>query len=97
MVIQACDWLREKTGCAVMIVHHSGVDGSRPRGSTALFGAVDTLVKVEGDGRMVDVWCEGQKDSKPFPRRSFELVPAGRSVTLSERRVSAASQPPTPY
>lgn len=96
-VVQACDWLREKTGCAVLLVHHSGVDGSRPRGSSSLFGAVDTLVRVEGDGRMVDVSCEGQKDAAPFRRRAFELSPSGRSVVLAERKVSAAASVVTPF
>jgi RecA-family ATPase len=31
------------TGAAVDIVHHSGIAGERPRGSTALFGNADTV------------------------------------------------------
>jgi len=95
MVVQALDWLRDRTGCAVLVVHHSGVDGSRPRGSTALFGAADTLIKVEGDGRMVDVTCEKQKDAEPFRRKSFELAPAGSSVSLAHRKVADSGF--TPY
>lgn len=82
--VQALDWLREKTGCAVMLLHHSGVAGDRPRGSSSLFGAADTLVRVDGDGRMVNVTCEGQKDSAPFRKRTFELKQAGPSVSLHE-------------
>jgi hypothetical protein len=81
--IQAMDWLREKTGCGVLLLHHSGVDGTRPRGSTALFGAADTLIRVEGEGMMLNVSCEGQKDAMPFRRRTFQLKKAGPSVVLS--------------
>ncbi|WP_223688466.1 AAA family ATPase, partial [Streptococcus pneumoniae] len=35
------------TGAAVDVVHHSGVAGERPRGSTALFGNADVVIKVE--------------------------------------------------
>lgn len=95
--IQALDWLMERTGCAVLVVHHSGVDGSRPRGSTALFGAADTLIRVDGDGRMVDVSCEKQKDAAPFRRMHFELASAGRSVSMAERNAPASSSMPTPF
>lgn len=89
--IQALDWLREKTGCGVLVLHHSGVSGERPRGSTALFGAADTLIRVDGDGRHVDVTCEGQKDAAPFHRLSFELVPSDGSVSLAPRKASGYS------
>jgi hypothetical protein len=81
--IQALDWLREKTGCGVLVLHHSGVDGTRPRGSTALFGAADTLIRVEGDNGTVKVSCEGQKDAMPFRTSQFELRRAGDSVAPS--------------
>ena len=96
--IQSLDWLREKTGCGVMIVHHSGVEGSRPRGSTALFGAADTLIRVEGDGKMVTVSCEKQKDAAPFRRMWFELLSAGQSVSLARReKGSAVASMPSPF
>jgi RecA-family ATPase len=81
--IQALDWLREKTGAGMLVLHHSGVDGTRPRGSTALFGAADTLIKVEGTGNMLTLSCEGQKESMPFKTSHFELRTAAQSVVLS--------------
>jgi RecA-family ATPase len=83
MAIQALDWLREKTGAGMLVLHHSGVDGTRPRGSTALFGAADTLIRVEGEGGMVRLSCEGQKDAMPFRPSHWRLKQAGPSVTLS--------------
>ena len=49
--IRAADALREAFGCAVLIVHHCGVDGTRPRGHTSLTGAVDAQLAVKRDGQ----------------------------------------------
>jgi hypothetical protein len=44
--IKAADAIREAFACAVIIVHHCGVDGSRPRGHTSLTGAADAQIAV---------------------------------------------------
>ena len=61
--IRAADAIREAFGCAVIIVHHCGIDGTRPRGHTSLTGAVDAqlAVKRNGDGD-IDVKVEWMKD-----------------------------------
>jgi RecA-family ATPase len=48
--IRAADAIREAFGCAVIIVHHCGIDGTRPRGHTSLTGAVDAQLAVKRDG-----------------------------------------------
>lgn len=48
--IRAADAIREAFDCAVIIVHHCGVDGSRPRGHTSLTGAADAQLSVARDG-----------------------------------------------
>jgi hypothetical protein len=47
--VRAADMLREAFECAVIIVHHCGVDGSRPRGHTSLTGAADAQLSVNRD------------------------------------------------
>jgi len=47
--VNAADAIREAFNCAVVIVHHCGVEGTRPRGHTSLTGAVDAQLKVERD------------------------------------------------
>jgi hypothetical protein len=37
----------EKFGCVIAIVHHCGIDGSRPRGHTSLSGTVDVQLAVK--------------------------------------------------
>jgi hypothetical protein len=48
--IRAADTIRDAFNCAVVVVHHSGIETSRPRGHTSLTGAADTQIKVERDG-----------------------------------------------
>jgi RecA-family ATPase len=45
--VQACDAIREAFECAVIIVHHCGVDRTRPRGHTSLTGAADAQLVVK--------------------------------------------------
>lgn len=45
--VRAADAIRDAFGCLVVIVHHSGLDGSRPRGHTSLPGAVDAQLAVK--------------------------------------------------
>ena len=48
--IRACDAIREAFNCAVVIVHHCGIEASRPRGHTSLTGACDAQIKITRDG-----------------------------------------------
>jgi hypothetical protein len=45
--IKAADIIRETFGCAVLIVHHCGTEGKRPRGHTSLTGACDAQIAVK--------------------------------------------------
>ena len=56
--IKAVDAVREVFGCAVIIVHHCGVDGSRPRGHTSLTGAADAQIAVSRNGATNQYPCE---------------------------------------
>ena len=47
--IRAADTIRAAFGCLVIIIHHCGVQGSRPRGHTSLSGADDAQIAVERD------------------------------------------------
>jgi hypothetical protein len=47
--IQAADTIRAKFKCVVVIVHHCGIDGTRPRGHTSLIGADDVQIAVKRD------------------------------------------------
>jgi hypothetical protein len=47
--VQAADAIREAFGCVVVVIHHCGVEGSRPRGHTSLTGAADAQIAVKRD------------------------------------------------
>ena len=87
--IGAADAIREAFGCAVIIVHHCGIEASRPRGHTSLTGAVDVQIKVErDDASNVIVTLEYAKDGEEgatFVSRLERVVvgqdPDGASAT----------------
>jgi hypothetical protein len=61
--VAACDRLREKFGCTVIVIHHSGYEAGHPRGHTSLVGAVDAQLKVtKNDAGNVQVILEQMKD-----------------------------------
>jgi hypothetical protein len=51
------------TGAAVLVVHHPGKDEARGmRGSTALFGAADVVIRITQEGEVREVETEKVKD-----------------------------------
>jgi AAA domain len=61
--IKAADAIRTVFQCAVIIVHHCGIDGTRPRGHTSLAGAVDAQIAVKRDAaENIVVTVERMKD-----------------------------------
>src|SRR5262245_44048668 len=61
--IKAADDVRESINCARPIVHHCGIDTSRPRGHTSLTGAVDAQLAVKRDATdTVTLTVEWMKD-----------------------------------
>lgn len=48
--LRAAGAIVEAFACVVILVHHSGIDASRPRGHTSLTGAADVQIRVQRDG-----------------------------------------------
>lgn len=75
--VNAADSIRDAFGCLVVIVHHCGLEGTRPRGHSALGGAVDAQLAVK-------------KLSDGFLSCTVELMkdgPDGAAVTCRLERV----------
>lgn len=77
-MIIACDQLRETFGCAVVLVHHTGVSEEaqhRARGSSAWRGALDVEVSVVPgkDGGPMEVIQRKQKDAEMAPPLAFRF------------------------
>ncbi len=68
--------IEQKFGCLVAIVHHCGIDASRPRGHTSLQGAVEVQLKVERVGDLqVIVTVELAKDFAEGAQLASRLEP----------------------
>jgi hypothetical protein len=65
ILIGVADRLREEFKTTVLIIHHSGKNGDE-RGSTALRGAADTMLKLTESGEVMTLHCEDQKDARDF-------------------------------
>lgn len=75
--IRATDEIREEARTATLTVHHTGKDGDRgPRGSSALGGAADTLLRVERSDLTVTITIEKQKEDEE-----------GQPITLEAKKV----------
>lgn len=72
--IRAADTIRQALGCAVIIIHHCGVAGLRPRGHSSLSGADDVQIAVErGATGVVTVTIEHMKDGDASAPLAFQL------------------------
>jgi len=79
LAVAAIDRIREATGAAVLVIHHSRKDGETERGSTALRGAVDAMLAVKGEPGSLRLTCEKMKDAPEFAPVDFRLKPMGES------------------
>jgi len=76
------DMIRQETGAAISIVHHTGKSGGGYRGSSVLYGSVESWIDVANDDGLITVSCGKSKDAKPFPPRYLRMVEVGESVVL---------------
>jgi hypothetical protein len=61
--VKAADRLRAEFQCAVAIIHHCGINDSRPRGHTSLAGAADAQIAVKKDASgLITTTVEWMKD-----------------------------------
>lgn len=77
--VRTADLIRETFNCLVVIIHHCGVEGARPRGHTSLTGAADAQIAVRRDtnGNVVAL-VEVMKDGP----RGDEIVSLLEQVTV---------------
>lgn len=69
MFVASCDRLKRHFGATILVVHHSGKDGSKgARGSSNLPASFDTrfLVRAHGTARTVSITNEKQKDAEAW-------------------------------
>lgn len=68
------DKIREKTGAAILVVHHMGKEETRgARGHSSLRGAADTMIEASGLSGTRSFRVEKQKDGESGTAYSYEL------------------------
>jgi hypothetical protein len=87
------------TGAAIDVVHHTGVAGERPRGSTALFGNCDVVIKIDNDDGLVRVSFDKLRNAAPREALAFGLVQQDTGLLDSdgEHVLSAILRPTTQF
>jgi hypothetical protein len=109
--VHAATAIREAFNCAVIIIHHCGVSGDRPRGHTSLTGAADAQIAVKRDsaGYVIATveWMKDGPEGTTIASR-LEQVEVGLDddgdkitscvvVPVEDRPAEAATRkPPTP-
>lgn len=67
-LMRGVETIRQRLGCAVQIIHHTGHgDQGRARGSSAFFAALDSEITIKPIGKLaVELENTKSKDSEPF-------------------------------
>jgi hypothetical protein len=97
--IAAAEAIQKAFNCVVIIVHHHGIDDSRPRGHTSLRGAVDTQLKVtrgesEAEKGMIAVEVEDMRDGPEGAQVTSRLVVVEVGTDRSGKQVTSAAVEP---
>jgi AAA domain-containing protein len=75
ILIESVSKVAKRTGATVLLVHHSGWQGGRSRGSTVLPGGMDTIISIEDTDGTFTVQSRKQKDGDKMEPMSFNLTP----------------------
>lgn len=87
MFIYACDQIRERLDCTVVIIHHTGKAGDNERGSSSLRGAADMMIAITNEEGVIKIACGKSKDTKPFTHRYCRL----QEVEIVQNKVPIVS------
>jgi predicted transcriptional regulator len=82
-VIDNIDHIKRTLDTSILLVHHTGWDEQRERGSTALRGASDIVLALRPDGTTIKLDSLKAKDSEPFATYRMYLRPEGKSAAIS--------------
>ena len=84
LMVENADILRRATGATVWWNHHTNkVDDYR--GSSALPGALDVMVKAEREGEILKLICEKMKDAEEFEDIELVATPVLQSIILTSK------------
>ena len=96
LAIAATDLIRQETGSAVLLVHHTGKDGMQERGSSALRGAADAMFSLKEQDGALGLTTEKQKDAIEAEPVQLRLVPIAGSCIIEPNEGSTSITGLTP-
>lgn len=79
IVIDHCG-LVQKQNCAILMIHHTGKNGSGERGSSALRGAADSMIDLNRYDNVITIESSKLKDGQEFNTYHVQLMPFASSV-----------------
>lgn len=95
------DAIRKASGCCVLLVDHTGYEGTRARGSSAGTAAMDTEIRVDMDDtdRPVLITAEVTRDkaAEAGHRMAWRLTPEHPAAVLVPTEVPDAPVPTPPW
>lgn len=81
-VLRLLKWASRELGCAVLLVHHSNKAGTGERGSSAIRGALDTLLEVKPVAGKFALHAEKVKDGQAWKDQTFSLTAVGDTESV---------------
>lgn len=80
LYVAGADRIREETGAAVLLVHHTNKGGEQERGNTALRGAADVMMALRKDDPLLRLECSKQREAEEFDPVVLRIVSKGESA-----------------
>jgi len=93
--IAAADRIKNTTGAAVLLIHHTGLTASeRARGYSGVFGALDAQASLTGNlqTHRLTLTCYKTKDDEKFKPIPLKLIKVGDSLVSVSRAPMSATQ-----
>lgn len=98
VILSSMDYARDALNCTVLLVHHANKTGTY-RGSSALHGAMDTMLQTKADSDGYG-WleCFKQKDAEGFKKIPFKITgePVSQSAYVEWGEITEFDNEPTP-
>lgn len=88
LYIKTCKRLIAELDCSVLLLHHTNKAGIQERGSGAMRGSCDMMIRVSLSDDIIFKECSKSKDSRPFETQSYKLLPV--TVSLAGRAEDSA-------
>jgi len=89
-MIASLERVREDTHACVAMVHHTAIEGHRPRGHGSIDGAASTVIRVARDGSLVKIESGKQKDRAKATSLVLCATAHEGGLVLAEQGVDAA-------